>query len=62
MVRLKIEFSIKKEINDLNQRIKDLENLLRDGKLMAAGNFKRHEIFAEIEELKHDRNILLKVQ
>jgi len=61
MNKIIVDYSVKKEINDLNERIISLKGLLNDYKRMAAGDFKRNEIESEIEELMQDRNLLLSV-
>ena len=58
--QLTLTFSHKKEISRITKEIRVLENLKNDHKRLAAGDYTKAELDADIEELVAERNLLLK--
>ena len=56
---LKGQFSIRQEVNDINKELHYIETLLKDYKMMQAGDWSKAELEDEKEKLIRERNKLL---
>ena len=56
---LKGHFSIRQEVNDINKELHYIKTLLKDYKMMQAGDWTKAELEDEKEKLIAERNKLL---